>query len=326
MLKEMKYSDAGRALMVVLALLAVSCSTKGLLPNLGPQQTLEEQYKEEQKKELIGLDAYQKAGGRIDLKRDNAVSVAGALTPQSKAILGVTSEEDTVWAPYDPDESIGEEFDEVWNDPENTSWHEDLAQAGKIARSTGKPVILWFTRSGKSPQCNLLNEELMLKPEFESWAKENTVRVTLDIAARSDSQEELDRLKYVGKMKKRFNARGYPSVYILSPSGEVVDSIIGYKKGNFVYYWGQLKHSVEVAARQYGAWREGLEKRGYRMWISRNGVKLFAKLYRYDAGRITLIEPSGKRGVTSFNKLSDADQSWVLDQKAKRDQSIKDRQ
>lgn len=314
----MKWDFTCLATMSIASLMVASCSQ---FPSLGPEKTLEDIHKEKQKKENASLVAYQQAGGRINIGNTDMVTTAGVVSPRNTTMLGVTSEEDTVWAPEDENEEIGENFESVWKSPENKSWHKDFSVAGKLSRNSGKPIILWFTHSGKSPQCDLLNRELMLTPEFETWAKENTIRVTLDSMKDGNSNEDAKRVDYVNRFKKRYNVNGYPSIYVLSPSGEVVDKHHGYKKGSASYYHGRLKHSVDVAANQHGAWREKMEKRGYRMWTSRGGGKVFAKLYRFKSDSITLIEPNGKRGTTSFSKLSDADQAWVLLEKKKYDQA-----
>lgn len=301
--------------LMTLSLLA-SCSNT---PMWGGGESLEEKHKAEQKKKNEGLAAYQKVGGKVNFNDPNMVTVTGGVQEKTNAFVGVTSEEDTVWAPEDPDEPMEKAVEEVWNNSENKSWHTNMSVAAKLARNSGKPIIVWFTNSEKSPQCKLLNTELVLKPEFEKWAKDNTVRVTLDVAKRGGSIEDSERVQHAKKFKERYDVLGYPSVYVLSPSGEVVDKQRGYKTGSGVYYWGRIRHSVDVAAKHHGAWREKLEKRGYRMWTSREGAKVFAKLNRYKDNKVTLVEPDGKRGSTSFRKLSDADQTWINQEKAKYD-------
>ena len=121
--------------------------------------------------------------------------------------------------------------------------------------------------------------------------------------------------KFVEELKRRYNVHGHPTVVVVSPTGAVVESYRGYKKGNSDYYWGRIKQAVLISEKEYGAWREKLEARGYRMWENRSGRKTLAKLYRFRPGKVTLIDPDGNRGTTSLNNLSDGDQRWIKLQK-----------
>ncbi len=269
-------------------------------------------------KPLTGLEAYQRAGGRVSLSSD------GLSTAQSlSSSIGITKEEDIVWAPEDPDEAIDGELEELWKSPESVTWHLSHKEAMRYARESGKPVLIWFTDSVRSALCKALNNELFSSDAFNSWATDKVVRVRIDAAipgSRSGENDWTQKRKAIEKLKKNYRVHGHPTVILLSPNGRSIDQYRGYKKGNPDYYWGRIKGAVTQAESDYGAWREKLEKRGYRMWTNRKGRKTFSKLYRFTGENITLIDPEGKRGTTSFNKLSDADQTWVLQEKQKYDQ------
>ena len=272
-------------------------------------------------KTLTGIDAYKQAGGRIS--GGEQASGAEGTGQTSISAVGITRNEDIVWAPENPDEAIGGGLDELWKQPESKSWHISYIKAMRQARESGKPVLIWFTNSARSPLCAALSQELFSNSDFDSWAANKLVRLRVDDQISGISKGEnawTNRKNYIGKLKKKYKVHGNPTVIILSPSGGSIAQYRGYKKGYPDYYWGRIKNDVEKAESDYGAWREKLEKRGYRMWINRQGRKTFAKLYRFHSGKVTLIDPDGKRGITSFNKLSDADQTWIIQEKKKHDE------
>lgn len=267
-----------------------------------------------------GLSAYQAAGGRIG---GFAAEVAGA--PEVSVSVepsegGITGADDIVWAPEDENAPMPGGLEEIWKKPENKSWHISYVEATKSSRRTGKPLLIWFTDTARSPLCRRLSDDLFSNGGFDRWAKERVVRLRVDnTIPHKERKGDLGTRKrnYIDKLKKRYKVSGYPTVLVLSPRGAVVNRYRGYKKDSADYYWGRIKRDVDKAENDYGAWREKLEKRGYRMWTSRSGQKTFAKLHRFSSKKVTLIDPDGHRGTTSFRKLSDADQAWIMLEKKK---------
>ena len=270
-----------------------------------------------------GIQEYRRAGGRIAGMDQTASVTVGSSTGGEVGgvrVAGITPEEDIVWAPEDPDEAIDGALEELWKSPDNKSWHQSYVQATQQSRQTGKPLLIWFTDSLYSPTCRHLSEEVFSTTDFEQWASEQVVRLRVDkrIPARERSTDlGVRKMKYIDKLIKRYGVNGCPTVILLKPGGEVHVNYRGYKKGDADYYWARMKQAVTTIEKGYALWREKYEKRGYRIWTNRDGRKTFAKLYRYRAGIVTLVDPDGQGGKTSFNKLSDADQAWILLEKKK---------
>ncbi|WP_435893938.1 thioredoxin fold domain-containing protein [Oceaniferula spumae] len=272
-------------------------------------------------KPMTGLEAYQRAGGRV-AGLAGVTGGAAATARVSPTAAGITPDEDIHWAPENPDVPMGGGMEELWKQPENKSWHISYTEAIRHARESGKPILIWFTDSARSPLCRALNDELFSNSGFDSWAGQRIVRLRVDDQIKADTKHENEWTKkrnYIDGLKKRYKVLGHPTVLILSPRGAVVAQYRGYKKGTPDYYWGRIKSSVSKAENDYGAWREKLEKRGYRLWTNRKGRKTLAKLHRFSSGKVTLIDPDGKRGTTTFNKLSDDDQTWIMQEKKKYD-------
>ena len=275
-----------------------------------------------------GLRAYQQAGGRITgMNNSTAVRIGGGSAPVAGLSgEGITPEEDIVWAPEDPDEAIDGGLEQLWQSPQNKSWHQSYKEASQQSRQMGKALLIWFTDSMHSPTCRHLSEEVFSLPDFEDWATKHIIRLRVDkqVPSRQRSKDiGIRKMKYIKKLIERYGVRGCPTVILLNPSGEVHVKYRGYKKGGQEYYLARMKHAVGMIDRGYDEWRDKYEKLGYRLWESRDGRKTFAKLYRFRAGQVTLVDPDGQRGVTSFNKLSDADKAWIMLQKKKSEASGK---
>ena len=119
-------------------------------------------------------------------------------------------------------------------------------------------------------------------------------------------------------LKKKYNARGYPTFVVLAPSGELIGRYSGYRRGKEHFIWGQMKQGVMIAAEKQEAWETSLAKKGYREWSDGKGRSLFAKLVHYKDGQLVLAEPDGQRARTQEKHLCDADREWIKKQKALR--------
>lgn len=237
----------------------------------------------------------------------------------------LSSEEDIVYTnPDDPDAEIPE-LSTLLAAPKRGPWGDSETIARQRSGREGKPLLIWFTDSQGSPMCKAVSEELFATSAFGEWATDKLVRLKVDVLVSKEAMRDMDSLSgedyrarvrsYNAELKKRYKVMGYPSLIMLSPSGEVVGKYRGYKRGDADFLWGQLKHAEAVSSNSYKNWRTALEKKGYREWQDRRERKIFAKLTSYSAGTLTFTEPDGTRSRTHEDKLSDADQSWITGQK-----------
>jgi thioredoxin-related protein len=212
----------------------------------------------------------------------------------------------------------------VFAAPKAKTWEQSDALARARAAREGKPVLIWFTSARNSALCKALGDELFADPKFEAWAAEKLIRLQIEHGARVDDpnlsmgqtrNREIDIERYVETMKKRYKVLGYPTLVMLSPSGEVLGRYSGYRRGTADFLWGQLKHAESVASRADGDWRKSMEAKGYREWQDPKGRKIFARLDSYRNGELVLIDPDGSRFRTRETQLSTADQDWIAEQK-----------
>ena len=241
----------------------------------------------------------------------------------------LTPEEDIVFTdPDNPEASLPELSTLLAAAPQRRGpWEQSESIAKRRAAREGKPLLIWFTDSARSPMCKALSQELFSNPEFEAWAAEKLVRLRVDAnvvvddadISLEDKETRLTEIRsYVARMKKQYKVLGHPVILMLNPSGEVLNTYRGYKRGEADYNWGLIKQAEVASAHSYQAWRKSLEKKGYREWRDRQDRRVFAKLTNYANGSLTLIEPDGTRSRTHENKLSEDDRAWLAEQKRMR--------
>lgn len=249
--------------------------------------------------------------------------------PVVDAVSGFTPEEDIVFTNPDDPESSLPELSEIIGDPSRRQggWQKSIVVSKRLAAREGKPLLIWFTDSDRSPMCRAMSEELFAKSAFQTWADENLIRLKIDdnepISDPNKSLGDVEDMRirhrnYIIMLKKQYKVLGTPSLVLLTPGGKVQAHYRGYKRGDAEYTWGLIRQGVAVTAKEYGEWRSALEKKGYREWHDRQGRSVFAKLTRYQDGMLTLIEPDGTRSRTSELKLIDADRLWIKQQKMAR--------
>jgi thioredoxin-related protein len=241
-------------------------------------------------------------------------------------VLGITPEEDIIFTnPDDPGDNVPELASVLASIPKRRGpWEESETIAKQRAAREGKPLLIWFTDSARSPMCKALSQELFTDPAFSKWAKEKLVRLQVDAFVRVNDRDlsldekitrEIDTKNYVTRLKKRYKVSGQPTLILLNPSGEVIGRYRGYKRGEAQYYWGLIKQGEIASTKAYLSWREDLENKGYREWQDRRGRKVFAKLTGYSDGTLILIEPDGTRCRTHEKKLCKEDRKWIDAQK-----------
>jgi hypothetical protein len=263
------------------------------------------------------------------LVRRSGVDGGTPVAPPAPVAAQLTPEEEIVFTdPDNPDATLPELSTLLSAAPKRReAWEQSESVAKRRAAREGKPLLIWFTDSARSPMCKALNEELFSNPEFEKWAGEKLVRLRIDANVRLDETdlslgEKESRLvdlgAYVTRMKKQYKVLGQPVLVLLNPAGEVIGRYRGYKRGEADFKWGLIKQGEAAATHGHRIWRESLEQKGYREWRDRQGRRVFARLVAYADGHLTLVEPDGTRSRTHEDKLSEEDREWIDGQKRNR--------
>lgn len=238
------------------------------------------------------------------------------------------SDDEIKWAEMSPNAKLdfGDAFEK--RSKRKSPWHVSYQEARRESTRTGKPLLIWFTRTGSpgSPMCARLKRELFGDQEFGKWANEKLVRLKVDASGGDRETDEFGQLasslvarrKYAESLKKRFNVMGQPTLVMVQPDGSVYSQERGYSRGDKSSLWGKLKNAVLTIEHNRGVWERKMALKGYRRWTGRNGQVVFAKLIRYKEPYLLLSEPDGNKIKTSQKDLSKDDRGWIMAERAKR--------
>jgi protein disulfide-isomerase len=89
-------------------------------------------------------------------------------------------------------------------------WETNMEQASQIAIKTKKPLLMFFTGSDWCGWCIRLQNEVLKKPEFAAWAKENVVLLELDYPRRTPQLPEIQ--KQNAELQQGFQIQGFPKL------------------------------------------------------------------------------------------------------------------
>ena len=104
-----------------------------------------------------------------------------------------------------------------------TIWHDSFEDAQIAAAKTGKPILADFTGSNWCHWCVKLKEDVFEKNEFKEWARDNVILLELDYPRGIPQPPEIKEQN--AELAKRYNIKGYPTVLLLSPEGEILGKL-----------------------------------------------------------------------------------------------------
>jgi len=113
-------------------------------------------------------------------------------------------------------------------------WEVDVNKAYEISKKTGKPILANFTGSDWCGWCIKLKNEVFIKDEFKTWAKDNVVLLELDFPRRFQLPEEIKQQNY--GLQQAFGVTAYPTIWVfnLTKSDEGQYSIEAMGKTGYV--------------------------------------------------------------------------------------------
>lgn len=121
-------------------------------------------------------------------------------------------------------------------------WETDFEKASAQAKESGRYMLLDFSGSDWCGWCIKLDKEVFSKKAFKDYAKENLVSVLLDFPRKAPQSSKLK--KQNEALMQKYGIRGFPSVIVLSPTGELVGKT-GYREGGPEAYVDHLKQMIE---------------------------------------------------------------------------------
>ena len=128
--------------------------------------------------------------------------------------------------------------DEVYAD----NWENDFSKALEKAAKSGNYMLLDFSGSDWCGWCMKLDKEVFKKSEFKTFAKNNLVCVLIDFPQQKpQTKKEREQNE---ALASKYGVRGFPTVLILSPKGELV-ARTGYMEGGAKKYVAYLREIIE---------------------------------------------------------------------------------
>ncbi len=128
-----------------------------------------------------------------------------------------------------------------------TGWTEDFEAARQQAAKEGKLILMDFSGSDWCGWCRKMDEEVFSQDRFVREATKKFVLVMVDSPNDRSILSKLARGQNAG-LKEKYKVRGFPSVVIVNPDGEVVKRHSGYRKGGpqgYLKYLRELTRGVK---------------------------------------------------------------------------------
>lgn len=125
-----------------------------------------------------------------------------------------------------------------WEDEQGQVWFTNLEKAIEAAEKEDKYILVNFTGSDWCTWCHRLRDEVFLQPEFADFAYEELVLLRLDFPKRT--KLELGEEAYNMSLLQRFGVRGFPTIFLLDSSGDIIKKL-GYQEGGAQSYISMLE-------------------------------------------------------------------------------------
>lgn len=120
----------------------------------------------------------------------------------------------------------------------SANWLTDFEAAQSVAKSEGKPLLLDFTGSDWCIWCIRLKDEVFTREAFTDYADAEVVLVELDFPRKKEQSDEVKAQN--AALAKKYGVRGFPTIVLLSPEGDLIGKT-GYRKGGPEAYVEHLK-------------------------------------------------------------------------------------
>ena len=123
-------------------------------------------------------------------------------------------------------------------DEATEAWMTDFAAAKIKAAAEQKPLLLDFTGSDWCGWCIKLDKEVFSQKVFKEFAADNLVLVELDFPRGEEQSEDLKAQNKA--LAEKYGIRGFPTILVLSPEGELIEKT-GYQRGGPEAYVAHIK-------------------------------------------------------------------------------------
>lgn len=122
-------------------------------------------------------------------------------------------------------------------------WYADFDEAAKVAKATGKDLLIDFTGSDWCHWCIKLEKEVFDQKAFADGVKDKWILVALDFPRAQALKDKIPNQKRNEALQKQWFVQGFPTVFLTTADGEVYGRT-GYKAGGPE---GYVEHLVEMS-------------------------------------------------------------------------------
>jgi len=122
--------------------------------------------------------------------------------------------------------------------PDAPEWLDDYEAAKTQARETGRPILINFSGSDWCGWCIRLDEEVLEKPEFKSFAADNLILFVADFPRQMKLPEATAIQNRA--LAQKFGVRGFPTILLVEADGTTI-ARTGYQAGGADAYVEHLK-------------------------------------------------------------------------------------
>jgi len=132
-------------------------------------------------------------------------------------------------------------------------WLTDFDKAKEMAKEKDRHILIDFSGSDWCGWCIKLDKEVFQKEAFKDYANENLVLMLADFPRDKSGQSD-DVQKQNKELAEKFGVRGFPTVFLLAPSGEIVAKT-GYREGGpeaYVEHIKQLANEAKTGGKATG--------------------------------------------------------------------------
>ena len=113
---------------------------------------------------------------------------------------------------------------------DGAEWHQDYDKAVAAAKAEGKDMLVDFTGSDWCGWCIKLDEEVFSHESFLTGARKHFVLVKLDFPRKPENKAKVPNPKRNDELNAKYGVRGYPTVLLITPNGDVIGRT-GYMRG-----------------------------------------------------------------------------------------------
>ena len=99
-------------------------------------------------------------------------------------------------------------------------WQDVLEAAFKVARRSGRDVLVNFTARRNCYACILLKKQVLMQPEFLNYVRSRFVLVEIDKSILEDDAMKTEKLRRMEAWQFQYRAGSAPTVFLLDGNGQ----------------------------------------------------------------------------------------------------------